>query len=174
MSVEIKSKELVLIPTNQVKPNPKNQNKHSKEQIDRLSKIIEYQGFRSPLIISNQSGLLVSGHGRLLAAKTIGLESVPVIFQDFADETQETAAMISENSIASWSELDLSMVNLQLGDMGPDFDIDLLGIKQFSLDANFDPGTLDDQGRLDQKKPLITQCPNCGECFDANENKPKD
>ncbi len=135
-TIPIQSKDIKFIHLNQIKPNPKNRNKHTKEQIDRLCKIIEYQGFRSPLIISNRSGLLVSGHGRLEAAKKLKLESVPVIYQDFEDEDQEYAAGVSENSIASWAELDLSGINEDIANLGPDFDLDYLGIENFTLDAS--------------------------------------
>lgn len=162
-----------LVQISSLNPHPKNTNKHSKEQIQRLSKILEYQGWRYPIKVSKQSGFITSGHGRLEAARLLKLDVVPVNFQDYESDTQELADLTSDNAIAAWAELDLSLINTQLGDMGPDFDIDLLGIENFQLDVNFEPGTLEEQGKLDQKKPVITQCPNCGECFDANENKPK-
>lgn len=162
-----------LVPISSLNPHPKNTNKHSKEQIQRLAKILEYQGWRYPIKVSKQSGFITSGHGRLEAARLLKLDVVPVNFQDYENETQELADLTSDNAIASWAELDLSLINTQLGDMGPDFDLDLLGIENFQLDVNFEPGTLEEQGKLDQKKPVITQCPNCGECFDANENKPQ-
>ena len=47
---------------------------------------------------------------------------------------------------------------------GPDFDLEMLGLKNFTIEPpNFEPGSLDDQGKLDEKKPV--QCPNCGEQF---------
>lgn len=119
-----------------LKPNPKNPNKHSPEQIARLIKIIRYQNWRHPIIVSNRSGLVVAGHGRLLAAKEIGLLKVPVHFQDFEDDDQEYAFLVSDNSIASWAELDLSSINTELANFDPSFDIDLLGIKDFILDLN--------------------------------------
>jgi len=133
---DIKAKEIVMVPIGEIKENPKNRNKHTKEQIERLSDIIRYQGFRTPIVISNRSGLLVQGHGRLQAALSIGLRQIPALFQDFESEEQETAAGISDNAIASWAELDLSGINTDLGDMGPDFDIELLGIKDFTVDVS--------------------------------------
>jgi len=134
--MEIRSKEITLVKVDDIKPNPKNRNIHSEEQIKRLAQIIDYQGFRDPLIISNLSGFLNSGHGRLEAAKLIGLTHVPVMYQDFENEDQEYASMVSENSIASWAKLDLSGINADLPDLGPDFDLDLLGIENFSLDPS--------------------------------------
>lgn len=129
-----KAIEISTVPIREVKPNPKNRNKHSSEQIDRLCEIIKYQGFRTPLIVSTRSGLLVAGHGRLLAAKQLKLDEVPVIYQDFDSEEQEYAAQVSDNAIASWAELDLSGINFDLPNLGPDFDINMLGIKDFELE----------------------------------------
>lgn len=173
--MDIKSKEIKIVPIDSIKPNPKNRNKHGEDQINMLVEIIKYQGFRSPLVVSNRSGMLVHGHGRLLAAHKLGLQSVPVIYQDFDDEAQEYASMVSDNAISLWSVLDFAGINFDLPELGPDFDLNMLGIKDFTMDAmpDFKPGTEDEQGKLDEKSPLVAQCPNCGECFDAHKNKPQ-
>lgn len=121
--------------------NPKNNNKHSEEQIDRLAKLIDFNGFRNPVIVSNRSGFVIAGHGRLMAAKKIGMSLVPVMYQEFDSEAQEYAYLTSDNAIASWSDLDLSMVNTEMLDLGPDFDIDMLGIKDFVIEPieKFEP-----------------------------------
>jgi 16S rRNA G966 N2-methylase RsmD len=124
-----------LINLSSLKQHPKNRNKHSKEQIERLCKILEYQGWRYPIKVSKRSGYITSGHGRLMAAMKLGLSQVPISRQDYEDETQEYADIQSDNAIASWSELDLSGINLDIQDLGPDFDIDLLGIKGFEIDV---------------------------------------
>lgn len=131
----IRSKEIKLVSVKEINLNPNNRNGHSKEQIDRLAQIIAYQGFRNPVTISNRTGVLIAGEGRYLAAKQLGIKEIPAIYQDFESEEQEYAYGISDNSIASWSELDLAGINLDLGDLGPDFDIDLLGLKDFVLDV---------------------------------------
>lgn len=123
-----------LVPIKELKPHPKNRNKHSKEQIDRLAKIISYQGFRYPIKVSKQSGFITSGHGRLDAAKVLSLKEVPVNFQDYENEAQEYADVQSDNAIASWAELDLSGINFDLPELGPDFDIEMLGIRDFVLE----------------------------------------
>ena len=55
-------------------------------------------------------------------------------YQDYENEDQEYADVVSDNSIASWAELDLSLINLEVPSLGPDFDIDLLGIKNFEIE----------------------------------------
>lgn len=171
--IEIKCKveNFKLVPVDQIKPNPRNNNRHSIEQFEILKRIIIAHGFREPLTISNQSGFLNCGHLRLEVAKDLNMKEVPVIYQDFASEAEEYQHMTADNEVQRLSELDFQGVYDALKEI-PDIDTSLLGIENFKL-PDFEPGTEEDQGKLDQKKPVITQCPNCGECFDANENKPK-
>lgn len=128
-----------LVEIEALRPHPKNRNKHPKDQIERLAQILRYQGFRYPVKVSNLSGFVTSGHGRIEAARENGWTHVPVNFQDYKDEAQEYADLQADNAIASWAELDLSGINGDIGDFGPDFDIDLLGIKNFSIEVA-DPG----------------------------------
>lgn len=158
----IKSKDITLVKPSEIKVNPLNRNKHHADQIERLEKIIQYQGFRNPVIVSNRTGLLVAGHGRLMAAKKMKLKEIPVMFQDFENEAQEYACLVSDNAIASWAELDLVGINVDLCELGPEFEIDLLGIKNFVLDMSekgFDPSLNSDSDK-EQKV-----CPHCGEAL---------
>jgi DNA modification methylase len=123
-----------MVPISELAPHPKNRNSHPKEQIDRLAAILKYQGWRYPVKVSNLSGFITSGHGRLEAARLNGWKEVPVSFQDYADEDQEYADLTADNAVASWSELDLSGINTDLADLGPDFDLDMLGIRDFVLE----------------------------------------
>lgn len=132
--IENKAEKIDFVSPDVIVPWDKNANQHSEEQIKRLCKLIEHNGFRDPLIISKRSGFLICGHGRLMAAKKLKLETVPVIYQDFRDEAEEYQFMVAHNAIASWSELDLSAVNTEMLDLGPDFDIDFLGIKDFLIE----------------------------------------
>lgn len=124
-----------ILDASSLRHNPKNPNKHSKDQIERLAKIIEYQGQRSPIVVSNQSGFITKGHGRLEAMKRLGWKRVAVDFQDYDSDEQEYADIVADNAIADWAELDFSMINSDLTDLGPDFDIDLLGLKDFEIDV---------------------------------------
>jgi len=146
--MEVKATKIELVSINSLVPHPKNMNKHSPDQIDRLSRLIEYQGFRNPIVVQVGTNLVVAGHGRIDAARKLGIKQVPVTYQEFESEAQLYAYMTSDNAIASWAELDLSMVNSEMLDMGPDFDIDMLGIKDFAIepiekfDANGDADDL--------------------------------
>lgn len=145
--MEIKSKEISQVEIDSLVNNPKNNNKHPKEQIERLAKLIQYQGFRNPVVVSNRTGFVVAGHGRIEAAKKLGMKTVPVMYQDFENEAQEYAYLTSDNAIALWAELDLSAVNTEMLDLGPDFDVDLLGIKDFVIEPieKFEPQSDEDE-----------------------------
>jgi len=135
MSLEIPNHtSCELVDIESLKPNPDNRNIHSGEQIVRLVKILKYQGWRYPIKVSNQSGFISSGEGRLIAAVEMGLTHVPVSYQDYSDEDQERADMVSDNAIAAWSELDFSGINSDIEKFDPSFDIDLYGINGFTID----------------------------------------
>ena len=125
-----------LVDPKTLKNHKDNRNKHPPEQIERLAKILEYQGWRYPIKISKQTKSITSGHGRKLAALDRGWKLVPVVYQDYESEEQEYADVQADNAIASWAELDLPGINSDIGLLGPDFDIDLLGIKDFTVDPS--------------------------------------
>lgn len=133
MNIHCKYDELVDVKA--LKPHPKNRNKHPQDQVERLAKILNYQGLRAPIVVSRLSGKIVKGHGTLQAIKENGWESAPVVYQDFEDNDQEWLFLQSDNAIASWAELDVSGINSDLSELGP-FDIDLTGLRNFSVDPN--------------------------------------
>jgi hypothetical protein len=122
-----------LVSISKLVPNPKNANKHSAEQIERLAKIIDFQGQRSPIVVSKRSGFITKGHGRLMAMQKLKWEQVAVDYQDYLSEAQEYADVIADNEIARWAELDLGMVNMEMAEF--DLDLELLGMKDFSIDS---------------------------------------
>jgi hypothetical protein len=124
-----------LVNPKSLKNHPKNRNKHGQDQIDRLAELYKYHGIRHPIIVSKQTNCIVAGHGRKLAALRAGIKQVPVVYQDFQSSEAEYAFIQADNAIATWAELDLSAINTDLADLGPDFDIDMLGIKDFSLEV---------------------------------------
>jgi len=153
--LKIQSEKIEMINVGELIPHPKNCNQHTQEQIKMLERLIEYQGFRVPLIVQKGTNLVVAGHGRLQAAKSLGMDVVPVIFQEFESEAQLYAYLVSDNSINAkdWGGgLDLSAINSELQDLGPEFNIEMLGIRDFEIEPL--DGVMPD---LDSQDPDIQQ-----------------
>lgn len=125
-----------LVDISDLRPHPKNRNKHPEAQIQRLAEILQYQGFRIPIRVSKLSGFVTGGHGRIAAAKLNGWETVPVNYQEYLSEEQEYSDLVADNSIALWAELDLKGIGEDVLPFGPDFDIDLLGLEDFTIDPS--------------------------------------
>lgn len=114
-----------IVETEELVGNPRNPNKHPQDQIAALAKIIKRQGWRHPIVVSNRSGFVVKGHGRLLAAKELGVSHVPVDYQDYESEASEYADLMADNKIQEFSELDLKMSADILQDIKNSGDIEL-------------------------------------------------
>lgn len=98
--------------------NPRNPNRHPQEQIELLAHIIQSQGWRAPITVSNRSGFVVRGHGRLAAALSFGAKEVPVDYQNYASDAEEWADLIADNRLAELSEID----NTKIADLIADLD----------------------------------------------------
>jgi DNA modification methylase len=167
--LKIRCKYDELVSPDVLKAHPKNRNKHPKEQIARLAKILDYQGWRYPVKVSLLSGYVTSGHGRIEAARHNEWEKVPVNYQEYESEEQEYADVQADNAIASWAELDLAGINTDIVDLGPDFDIDLLGIKDFVIEPADKYG--DDEG--EDGVPAVPANPHCrvGDLFTVGRHR---
>jgi hypothetical protein len=121
-----------LVPIGEVKPHPRNPNKHPARQIKMLAALIEFHGWRSPITVSNLTGFVIRGHARLEAARVLGLKEVPVDFQDYSDPMAEIADLVADNRVQDYSELDMSSVGDFLNELSSmNFDLDMSG---FTLD----------------------------------------
>lgn len=133
--MKVKCKFTKLVPISELKPHPRNRNSHPAEQIERIKKILVYQGWRKPVVVSNQSGFMTAGHGRIEAAKELGWDQVPVDYQDYDNDDQEYSDLVADNALSAWSSLDFAGINSDVPELGPDLDIDMLGIRNFEIDV---------------------------------------
>ena len=114
-------------------PHPRNPNKHSDKQIALLAKIIGNQGWRNPIVVSERSGFIVAGHGRLGAARVLNVEKVPVDLQAFENEAEEYAHLIADNRIAELAEADRDELAGLIKELEGKIDLDLTGFDAPSL-----------------------------------------
>ena len=137
--------------------------------VDRVAAAIREFGFRVP-VVAKSDGTVVDGHLRLKAAKKLGLTEVPVVLADDMTDLQIKAFRLSVNKMAELAEWDDELLAVELGELNAaDFDMALIGFDAaglalaMGLGADFEPGSEDDQSKLDEKAPII--CPACAHEF---------
>jgi DNA modification methylase len=114
-------------------PYARNARTHSDDQVAQIAASIVEFGFTNPCLVG-ADGVLVAGHGRLLAARKLGLETVPVVVLDHLSSTQRRALVLADNRIAENAGWDDATLRTELEALQADgFDLDLTG---------FDPDTL--------------------------------
>ncbi|MBQ8899372.1 MAG: ParB N-terminal domain-containing protein [Akkermansia sp.] len=118
-----------VVATDSLIENPRNPNRHPEDQIIALAKIIRHQGWRNPIVVSRRSGFVVKGHGRLLAARMLGLDTVPVDYQDYENEAAEWADMVADNKIAELSNMDEEELNAIIRELDGQIDLELTGFQ---------------------------------------------
>jgi DNA modification methylase len=139
-------------------PYAQNSRTHSPEQVDKIAKSITEFGFTSPILVGDDN-IIIAGHGRLLAAKQLGLETVPVIVLANLDETQRRALVIADNKLAEGAGWDEDILKMELSALEElDFDLDLLG---FDVDEIEDLFADDDQEGLtdEDETPEVPEDP---------------
>lgn len=127
-----------IVPIHEIVPNPRNPNTHSPEQVAWIARVIEHRGWRAPVVVSTRSGFVVCGHGRVQAALQMGVEGVPVDFQDFESEADEWAHMVADNALAEMSAMgedDLLELARDITDAG--LEMDLAGLDAEQLVKEF-------------------------------------
>ena len=171
--MEIHCKWDELVDPKKLKNHPKNRNKHGQDQVERLAELYKYHGVRHPIIVSKLSHFIVAGHGRKLAAIRAGIDSFPVVYQDFDSVEKEYAFLQADNAIASWAELDIENIKLDVGSF-PDLDLSMLGIfdfqvdelKEFLADEDEIPEVVEPKAKLGEIYQLGSHRLMCGDSTD--------
>ena len=99
-----------------IKPDLRNARTHPKRQIEQIKASIAEFGFANPILI-DVDGLIIAGHGRLRAAKDMGLNEVPTIVLDGLNEPQARALRLADNKIALGAGWDLELLKDELLDL---------------------------------------------------------
>jgi len=127
--------KIVYMSPGSLKPYPANAKKHPPEQVKHIANSIREFGFRQPLVI-DADNVIVIGHGRLLAAKELGLESVPVVRADDLTQEQIRALRLADNK-TNESEYDFTALEEELAELALDFDM-----SDFGFDEEYSGGVL--------------------------------
>jgi DNA modification methylase len=120
-------------------PYVRNPRTHSDEQVAVIAASIREFGWTNPVLIDGEKGI-IAGHGRVLAARKLGLKEVPCIELKHLTEAQRRAYVIADNQTALRAGWDDELLRLEVADLqGLDFDLSLLGFETDALDALLAP-----------------------------------
>jgi hypothetical protein len=125
---------LTMVPIGELSPYEKNARTHTDEQVSQIVASIEEFGFTAPILIDGDKGVL-AGHGRLMAAKFLGMAEVPCVILSHLTQAQRRAYILADNKLALNAGWDLDMLAAEVAALKlEDFDVSLLGFSQHELD----------------------------------------
>lgn len=137
---------LEMWPVDRPIPYDKNPRTHSETQVAQLVRSIQEFGFTNPILV-DRDGIIIAGHGRLLAAKKAGLCEVPVIVLGHLSDTQRRALVIADNKLALNAGWDDGLLAAELEALrADDFDMSLVGFSDDELSDLLDCGQEDGDG----------------------------
>ncbi len=144
-------------------PDPRNARTHPKRQIEQIIASIRTFGFTNP-ILTDADGVIIAGHGRLLAAKAMGLGEVPTIILPHLNDPQRRLLRLADNKIALNAGWDLDLLRVELAELSTidaDIDLSVTGFSTGEIDVVL-------QGEADPDDELIPAVPA------APRTKPRD
>jgi len=167
-------------PVERLIPYARNARTHDEAQVAQIAASIREWGWTTPILV-DPNGMIIAGHGRVLAARKLGLVDVPVMVAGNWSEAQKRAYVLADNKIALNAGWDDALLGLELTDLsGMGVDLDLVGFteREFAaLTASNNPGLTDPD---ESPEPPVTPVSRlgdawllgqhrlvCGDCTDA-------
>jgi DNA modification methylase len=129
--------EVTTQPLSSLRPYCRNARTHSAKQIAQIAASIRAFGFNNPVLI-DKDGVIIAGHGRVAAAKTLGLETVPVIRLEHMSEAQKRAYILADNKLAEKAGWDTEILAIELQNLMEfdlDFDVSITGFDMPEIDV---------------------------------------
>ena len=168
----MKDLKIVMIPVEKLTPYANNTRKHTQKDIDQIKASIQADGFNDPIGVWGPENVIVEGHGRLQAAKQLGMEAVPCIRLDHLTDEQRREYAIRHNRAAEFATWDFQMLEQEMAEL------EMEGVDLSGLDFNLNSGQADvvplegdgvtEYGQEDfGDDKFQCECPECG--FRFNE-----
>ena len=153
-----KEMKYYLADVNDLIPYIRNARTHSESQIAQIAASIKEFGFLSPILIAEDNTIL-AGHGRLAAARKLGLTKVPCVKESHLTETQRRAYIIADNKLSLNAGWDEDILAIELSELqGADFDLDLLGFDESELASIFEDDKEVEDDDFDVEEELNKPC----------------
>jgi len=150
------------MPVASLRPYPGNARTHSKRQIRQIADSIRHFGFTNPVLVG-ENGEIIAGHGRVEAAKLLGLEKVPTVRLAHLNPAQRRAYVLADNKLALNAGWDRQLLGIELqGLIDIDFDVELTGFSSTEIDLVLDEageGSPNDPTDVEDEIPLSTNDP---------------
>jgi ParB-like nuclease domain len=137
-----------------LKPDLGNARTHSKKQVEQIAVSIKQFGFTNPILVDEHGGI-IAGHGRLLAAMSLGLTDVPTIELRHLSDIQKRALRLADNKIAlnaGWDTDQLRIEIEQISELDVDLDLTMTGFSTGELDVLL-------EGQADEEDEFVPQLP---------------
>ncbi len=175
--------QLTQMPVSDIKEYARNPRQHSDEQVQEIANSITHFGWKAPILVDD-TNTVISGHGRLKAAKLLGLETIPVVETGAISPEDRAAYVIADNRLAEKSSWSVELLQLEFDSLRDfDFDMSLTGFDIETRLATFEPelqptaanreitdadvlktaDRMDVMGNAPQEMEVL--CPHCGEEF---------
>lgn len=148
-----------------MKPYEHNARRHAEEDIATIKNSIKQFQFSDPIGIWGPENLIVEGHGRLIAAKELGMNEVPVIRLDHMTDEQRRAYALAHNKTAEMSGWDFTQLEAELAELEMDFDMSEFGFTQTDTTVTDDLFAPVTERPKDEEEPKEIKCPHCGMWF---------
>ena len=152
-SMRESAKEIKMLPVDEVRPYGKNPRKNE-NAVKYVKASIEKFGFKVPIVI-DKNRVIVCGHTRLMAAKSLGMTEVPCISADDLTDEQIKAFRLADNKVGEFAEWDMDLLGEELADIGADCDIDM---GEFGFDDNMDGNEQRGVNLEDSTYQIIIEC----------------
>lgn len=157
-------------PTASLVPYANNAKRHTREQVDQICNSIREFGFNDPIgVWTNEDGKseIIEGHGRVIAAQRLGMESVPIIHLDSLTDAQRRAYTLAHNQLTMNTGFDFDTLSYELDTLAESFDMTGFGFPEHAADID---ELFTEQGAEDGETPEphrnTVTCPHCGEVFE--------
>ncbi len=129
--------EVIELPISGLKPYKQNARTHSRKQIGQIASSIRAFGFNNPVLI-DKDGVMIAGHGRVAAAKELGLDKVPCIRLEHLSEDEKRAYILADNRLAEKAGWDPEILKIELQHLSSldlDFDVTITGFELPEIDV---------------------------------------
>lgn len=153
-------------------PYEKNAKKHGAEQIEKLKASIQEFGFVNPCLIDKDFNL-IAGHGRVMAAKELGIDKVPCVFVEGLTEDQRRAYILADNRLGELGEWDMDLVSEELKDLDAHgFVLELTGFEFDDITSeDIDFSDLDEAGNRIQNDIPEEPITKFGDIYQLGEHR---